>query len=312
VVVQFGNGNQVLSLGKLGNGMWDGTWDGTLQGPAQAAPVTLTVIATNAAGVTGINVINGALAATTPSPMINNSNGIQNAASLTAGASGAPFVAPGEYISILGQQLSGGQLPAGSGTFPTQLAGTTVLISLQLGSANGQFQAMPLQFVSGGQVNALVPYGTSVNTPQEILLQWGDKYAKGVGVNVAAAQPGIFQYGSQQGIITDAKGNLVGPSNPAHTGDPVVIYCTGLGAVTPGVSDGAVTPSSPVSQVQTPVTVMIGEQPASVLFAGLTPTVNGLYQINATVPQGVSSGDQVPVKVSAADQTSAVVFTSVR
>jgi uncharacterized protein (TIGR03437 family) len=65
-----------------------------------------------------------------------------------------------------------------------------------------------------------------------------------------------------------------------------------------------------------PVTVSIGGQTASVGFAGLTPTLAGLYQINFTVPQGTGTGDHVPVIVLAGDpanlQTSLAVNLTVR
>ena len=34
---------------------------------------------------------------------------------------------------------------------------------------------------------------------------------------------------------------------------------------------------------------------AAVAFAGLTPGLTGLYQVNVTVPTGVTAGNQVPV-----------------
>lgn len=50
----------------------------------------------------------------------------------------------------------------------------------------------------------------------------------------------------------------------------------------------------------------------TVFFAGLTPTLAGLYQIDFYVPQGTPTGDQVPVTLTVAGQTSAVVNLSVR
>jgi uncharacterized protein (TIGR03437 family) len=150
-----------------------------------------------------------------------------------------------------------------------------------------------------------------VNTNQQVLLQWGTAYAPPVYVDVAAAAPGIFAYGTL-GIVTDAAGNLIGPGNPAHAGDVVVIYCAGLGVVAPAVGDGAVTPNAPLSKTQNAVAVTVGGQNAAVQFAGLTPGFNGLYQINATVPQGIAPGDQVPVSITVAGQASAAVYLSVR
>jgi uncharacterized protein (TIGR03437 family) len=301
VYVSFTNGDAPVKLQSLGNGVWDGTWP--VGQTAQA--VTLTVAAKNGSGTAGQSTLNGGLSATMPAPKVYD-GGVVNAASVAAGAP----VAPGELISIFGQQLSGGELAAGSGMLATTLSGVQVLIGSQTGVQGGEFQASPLLFTSGGQVNAEVSFNANVNTNQQVLLQWGTAYAPPVYVDVGAASPGVFQAG-QQGIITDASGSPIGPSNPAHAGDVVVIYCTGLGAVTPSIGDGQPTPPAYYT-VQNPVTVMMGGQNASVLFAGLTPGFNGLYQINVTVPTGITAGDNVPVSVMAAGQTSASVVTSVR
>jgi trimeric autotransporter adhesin len=304
VFVQFNDGEAPVKLQSLGNGLWDGTWPVGTQTTSQ---VTLTVAAQNGATLRGQGRINGGLSAAMPAPQVAT-NGVVSAASLAAGAP----VAPGELVSIFGQQLAGGVSPAGGGTLPMALSGTTVSIGSQAVGGNGTFQALPLLFASGGQVNAEVPFGTSVNTHQQVLLQWGTAYAPPVYVDVAAAAPGIFETGTQQGIIADAAGNLIGEGNPTHAGDVVVIYCAGLGAVTPGVGDGAVTPNAPLSQTQNAVTVTMGGLAAAVQFAGLTSGFNGLYQINAVVPHGVTPGDQVPVSITVAGQTSAVANLSVR
>jgi len=240
-----------------------------------------------------------------PSPMVFN-GGVVNSAGLAG-----QTVAPGELISIFGQQLSGGQLPAGSGQLPFSLAATAVAIGSQSGPAGGTFQALPLYYASSTLVNAVVPYSTSVNTNQQILVQWGTSYAPPVYVDVAAAAPQVFQLTAQQGAITDLNYNGIGPDNPAHVGQVIVLYCSGLGAVDPSVADGA--GSTGLSYAQNPVTVTIGGQTtATPVYAGLTPGVAGLYQINVAVPQGVAPGDNVPVSVTVAGQTSAQVFTSVR
>jgi uncharacterized protein (TIGR03437 family) len=91
-----------------------------------------------------------------------------------------------------------------------------------------------------------------------------------------------------------------------------VLYCLGLGAVTPAVADGAAAPSNPPASTVNPVTVTVGTQTANVFFAGLTPTLAGLYQIDFYVPQGTPTGDQVPVTLAVGGQTSAAVNLSVR
>jgi uncharacterized protein (TIGR03437 family) len=102
--------------------------------------------------------------------------------------------------------------------------------------------------------------------------------------------------------VTGAEANT---SAPATTGDYLVIYALGLGAVTPtlAVEDGA--PASTYEYAVGPVTATIGGVPATVLFAGLTPGFVGLYQVNVTVPAGITPGNQIPVTVSVAGKSGA-------
>lgn len=89
-------------------------------------------------------------------------------------------------------------------------------------------QVLPLMYASDGLVNAVVPYGVNADTKQQLLVQRETTNAQPVYVDVASAQPVIFQDGGR-GIITDPRGTLIGPTNPAHGGDTVLIYCSGLG-----------------------------------------------------------------------------------
>jgi uncharacterized protein (TIGR03437 family) len=86
-------------------------------------------------------------------------------------------------------------------------------------------------------------------------------------------------------------------------GDTVTIYCAGLGAVDPSVNAGFPAPSFPPAQTKTPVTVTIGGIAGLVTFAGLTPNLAGLYQINVEVPKGVAPGE-AEVLITVAGQTS--------
>jgi uncharacterized protein (TIGR03437 family) len=171
---------------------------------------------------------------------------------------------------------------------------------------------VPIFFSSSGQVNAIIPYGIPVNTLQQVVASRGTSIAVPQSVAFAAAAPGIFMYGQNQGIIVNVANALANSSNPVHAGDVIVIYCTGLGEVSPPVPAGTATPVTQLSNTVNPVTLTIGGVSAQVAFAGLTPGSTGLYQVNATVPAGVASGDSVPVVLTAARQSSAPVVISVR
>jgi uncharacterized protein (TIGR03437 family) len=108
---------------------------------------------------------------------------------------------------------------------------------------------------------------------------------------------------------------LINASNPAHAGDYLVIYCTGLGPVVgpngeaePG--DGAQVPLTPTFHTMANVTVAIGGVDVPASFAGLTATLAGLYQVNVQVPAGVAAGSAVPLTISAAGSAGTVTTTS--
>jgi len=91
---------------------------------------------------------------------------------------------------------------------------------------------------------------------------------------------------------------------PATIGDTMVLYATGLGLATPGgnpngtpLGIGAIPPLDGSVLYETPTTpvVTIGGVPAKVLYSGLAPGYPGEYQVDITVPSGVTSGDNVPV-----------------
>ena len=64
----------------------------------------------------------------------------------------------------------------------------------------------------------------------------------------------------------------------------IIIYVTGLGAVTNPVATGEPAPLAPLSVAIAPVTATIGGLDATVQFAGLTPGSIGLGQVNLFIP----------------------------
>jgi uncharacterized protein (TIGR03437 family) len=66
---------------------------------------------------------------------------------------------------------------------------------------------------------------------------------------------------------------------------------TGLGDVSPFVSDGSAAPLSQISNTNNTITADISGTPATVTFAGLAPGSVALYQVNLVIPAGVPAGD---------------------
>ena len=108
-----------------------------------------------------------------------------------------------------------------------------------------------------------------------------EKMKEGVKVKVNPSVAGDNRAAVQN--FPDFSLNL--PNNPVEPGSFVIVYGTGLGAVTNPVPAGELTPQDPLSEVVEPVTATIGGMEATVVFAGLAPNFAGLMQVNIEVPQ---------------------------
>jgi uncharacterized protein (TIGR03437 family) len=304
VVSSFSTGDPSVSMTPTGNGQWAGTWmPGNLEG--SAASVTLSAFSSTAGGLQGSAVISGALSANPTAPFVNLS-GVVSAASLAANVP----IAPGSYISIFGSNLASAAASAQSLPLPTTLNETQVLLG---------GQPLPLNFVGPGQINAIVPSGPPVNTLQQLMVIQKGVYSLPQTLVVAEAQPAVFtqnQSGTGAGVIVVAKADgtqfLNTSSSPASTGDALVIYCAGLGAVNPPVPEGMPGPSSPLSHTANSVNVTVGGQAAQVLYAGLAPGFAGLYQVNVILPPGITAATDVPLVLSVAGQNSPPVTLAVQ
>jgi uncharacterized protein (TIGR03437 family) len=253
--------------------------------------------------LTGTLQINGTLQ---NNPTVPSIGGVVSTASYVPNAP----LAPGAFASIFGENLATSSILAGKLPLTTQLAGAQAFIAGVLA---------PIQYASDGQINFLVPFGLAPNSTQQLIVLEGSAYSTPKPLTIAPAQPAVFtqdQSGKGAGAITVVKTNgtqfSADPSHPASAGDTLVIYCAGLGAVTPFVATGAAAPSSPPAKASSTVTVTIGGQPATVAFAGLTPTYAGLYQVNVTVPSGITPGPSVPVIITAAGLSSPPVTVAIQ
>ena len=230
----------------------------------------------------------GALAPTlSGSGVFLNPQGVVNAASLAP--AGNP-ISPGEFITLFGSGLAKTTGTA-SPPYPPAFNNVTVLI-------NGK--AAPIYYVSGTQINCLVPYSTTGPTAT-ILVQNGTTNSNTVTVPVAATSPGIYTLdtsGTGLGAILHADYSLVNAAKPAVPGETVAVYLTGMGAVSPSVADGTAGKASPLSYTQAaPLTVYLAGQPAQVVYSGLAPGYPGLYQLNITLPSFLLSPGNLPLAI---------------
>ena len=296
----FSNQDADLKLTHVGNGVWTGTWKPVKPASSQVTATVTAFYSTGQVLQSGQSSLSGTLS-TSSTPTVT-AGGVVHAASAVAGVP----IAPGSLITIYGSNLADAQGLASTLPLPQSQSGAQVF----LGNL-----PLPILYTSSGQLNVQVPFSTPVNTNYQLSVQRDSLVSLPEQLVVAEANPGVFtvnEQGTGQGVIFKSDGvTLAQAGTPANQGETVVIYCTGLGPVSPPVPDGAPAPPSPLSNTVNAVTVTIGGQNAPVSFSGLTPGYPGLYQINALVPNGVS-GVEVPVVVMAAGQTSPPVTLAVQ
>jgi uncharacterized protein (TIGR03437 family) len=295
MVATFSNGDPALALTSLRDGRWTGTWQPR---SASTAPVTITATAQLVApAIKGTASIGGSLQPNATAPVIA-AGGAVNAASLTPLAP----LAPGGLVRISGSNLADGSTLASELPLKTEINGTEVLLA---------GRSLPLQFASGGQINAVLPFDIPINATHQMIVRRATSYSVPEPVNVALVQPAVFTKDESgkgaalaAGVKPDGTQFVVDADNPVSEGDTVILSCTGLGPVDPPIDAGVAAPSSPLSQTTNAVTVTIGGQSATVISAALAPDLAGIYQVTVTVPAGITPAPDAPVVVTVADQSS--------
>jgi uncharacterized protein (TIGR03437 family) len=241
--------------------------------------------------------------------------GLVNGASFDS----AQKVAPGAIVSLFGVHLAPETLSPPTTPLPTTAATTKVLI-------NG-IEA-PLFFVSFQQLNLQVPYEVAEGLATVQVMR-GDQVGNQITAAVGSRSPGIFRWGIEEyGIVTNytlasnydptqqtcpLPRNIPCPAGypsvPARTGDVLVIWSTGLGAVTPAVATGAAAPGggtlsevSPKPQVRL-ATNTFAIRRVTPMFAGLAPGFVGLFQVNAQLPINLGNIPKLGIQLEFPDGT---------
>jgi uncharacterized protein (TIGR03437 family) len=200
-------------------------------------------------------------------------------------------IAPGELVAVYGNQIGPSQ-PVGAeldaaGNVTTELAGYSVTF--------GGLPA-PLLYASSGQINLVTPFGMPTSGDVQVELRQNGTVIGTYYQNVAPQDLGLFAGNTGQLAALNQDGSINSSTNPAHPGDVVSIFATGLGAMTPQPTDGS-RPSQPVATpVVPPIVRLQCCEAAAVYYMGNAPDqVQGFVQINFRLPQSM---DYFPPGVS--------------
>jgi large repetitive protein len=274
VVASFSNTDPPLTLNGDGqSGTYSATWQ-----PGQVSSQTLVTLNATAGTLqpATAQLIGGISPNTAPSLA---PGGTVNAFYRTSGA-----LAPGTVAEVYGSGLASQTASPSSVPLPLTFDNTFALV--------GGLQA-PLFYLSNGQLDVQIPAELPATQQYVIVVSANNTYTLPQTINVVPVQPGVAAY--TDGHILAQHGadySLVNSGSPAKPGEYLIIYLTAMGATMPAVPSGTAAPSvEPLARVTIQPTVTVGNQAATIGYAGLTPGGVGLYQINFQVPPSASSGD---------------------
>jgi uncharacterized protein (TIGR03437 family) len=216
-------------------------------------------------------------------------------------------IAQGDIMALFGEQLAyDGPQPATAIPLPTRLGNTRVLV-------NGQ--AVPLYYSSYGQINFQMPFETPLGEAL-VRVERDGQAGNAVSAQVSSRGPRILPFGEYGVIQNYTQGNKLPmpptpdvPSARARAGDILVIYAFGLGATSPAIPTGDSAPAAgPLPWITVPATVHFGPRtmfdegvPVIPDYAGLTPTLVGVYQLNVRIPEDAPRGDRVALWMRTGD-----------
>lgn len=243
------------------------------------------VFGNGAAADIGVQSSGLTLSANTPQPL--SPLGVWNAASGQA----AP-VSGGTVMTLRGVDIG----PA------TGLVPSNGSVAASLGGYSVTFDGLtaPLLYAGPDQINLIAPWAITNRAATQITIARDNAPIAGVSAAVSNATPAIFTLsavGTGGGAVINQDGTTNTPLSPAGRGTVIAIYGTGLGPLAPVGTDGSI---AGVAYANLPVTVSIGGIPAQVLYAGSAPSlVSGVTQVNARIPDQVTPGQAVEIRITA-------------
>jgi uncharacterized protein (TIGR03437 family) len=276
IVTTFSNGDPPLALNATDteSGIYAGTW--TPRGAS--GQVTVAARAT-APGFQAATVQIVGQVTPNAAPALTR-NGTLNVFAPVLGAT----LAPGAIVQIYGSNLAAQATTASTVPLPNILNRTSVFI--------GDLPA-PLYYVSPGQINAQVPFELAAGKTYPVYVSANGALSGANSIQLTTDAPGIAQFPAGQVIATHTDGiTPITETAPAAPGEYIVIYVAGMGLTNQTVPSGTASPSTNLAlPLDRPALTLNGAPAANILFAGLTPTLVGLYQMNFQVPSNAPDGD---------------------
>lgn len=234
--------------------------------------------------------------------------GVQDAASATP--IGSAGISPGEILTLYGTELGPTQvttlkLDSAGANVTTSLEGTQVLF-------NGTPGAMIFTYT--GQIAVVVPYEIASQSTVGVEVSYLGIKTNPITFNVVPATPALFtlnQAGTGDAAVVRYKdSSIISASNPASPGDLLELYGEGYGVTSPLLADGAVVSANLPKPVAKTVVLIDGNPVTPIYAGGASGDVNGVLQVNFTVPQLAPGSHQLQIQVGDATSRTGVTLAT--
>ena len=238
-----------------------------------------------------------------------NDGGVVNNASYNLVSSA---VAPGAIVAIFGSNMTDGTSCLAPSCNPAFGSNGKLNTSMSAAQVMIDGAPVPIFYASPSQLGVQVPVELT-GTSAAVQVAVGGQISPSRTVAVIPASPGIFTFtqdGKGTGAITHVDGTSVTSQNPAHPGEIVILYATGLGRIAPIVPTGTL--PAGISVTVSPATVTIDGIVVIPDFAGLAGCCVGLNQVNVLLPSNTRSANDIPVVLSIAGVKSNTVTIAVK
>lgn len=195
-------------------------------------------------------------------------------------------IAQGSIFVVFGSNLantSSGLLPSYPQPLPTNLDSASVAVNVGGSTIN-----VPLYSIAPGQIAAILPSATPIGIGTIAVTNNGQTSTP-VPLTVVQSAFGTITLdasGVGPAAAYDVSGRLLSSANPAHPGDLITLWGTGVGP-DPGNPNESLYPQIINNLTAIPLEVDVGGIPAPITYRGRSQ-YPGLDQVNIAIPAGVT------------------------
>jgi uncharacterized protein (TIGR03437 family) len=293
-----------------GTGAYAG-WTGTFATLTGTGGLSGTSLSLNFSGAGTVNTSGGG--STTATPIITT---------VASAADYSTSIAQGSLFIVKGSNLSGNGLVQTSFPLPPNSGGSTITFTpLQGGTGTQAFIIYTYNQSGTNQIAAVLPSTIATGT-YNVTATYNNVTSAPFVATVVQRHPALFSQDSsgtglavvqnfisatQYDINRFTTGSVSGVTiSPAHPGQAIIAWGTGLGPITSG--DNAAAPGGDLGLT---VQVTVGGTNITPAYAGRAPGLASVDQIVFTLPSNITTGCTVPLKVSVNGTTSASTFISI-